>query len=338
MKAWLIAVTFIAAASACSPSSDNQSSAHVALVKTAQAQRGNVAPQLRLYGAADAGTLARRDLTALGESVVTQILAQPGQFVRSGTPIVRLRPSPVSELDLARARSDAMAATSALARMRRLKADGLVSNGDVETASAASRTAQATVTSLSARSGSGLLRAPADGIVSTISASPGAVVAAGVSVATLTPAESRRARFGMDPEEARLMRPGMPIRIRPASGSPFTSSIDSVDLSVDATTRLSSLYARIPADARVGAGEPLVGEVSVPGASAGTIVPYSAILDDAGQPFVFVVQNGTAYRRNVKLGTTSSTQASVIGGLRAGEIVVTEGGTALEDGVKVRLR
>lgn len=68
------------------------------------------------------------------------------------------------------------------------------------------------------------------------------------------------------------------------------------------------------------------------------IVPYSAVLDDGGQPFVFVVTKGVAHRRDVRLGASNGVTISVASGIALGDQVVIEGGTALEDGMKVRTK
>jgi multidrug efflux pump subunit AcrA (membrane-fusion protein) len=67
-------------------------------------------------------------------------------------------------------------------------------------------------------------------------------------------------------------------------------------------------------------------------------IPYAALLDDAGQPFVFVVVKGTAHRRDIVTGPSDGRIVAVTKGLSPGERVVVEGGTALDDGMKVRLK
>lgn len=330
---------FLAIAGCSSASKDNSPPpAPAALVKTARASSGSVPLTLRLYGAADAGGSARRDLIAMAESIVLQVLAQPGTAVRRGSPIIRLKASPISQLELARARSDAAAATSALARMERLRRDGLASSGDVETAAAAARTARATLESLVVRDSGSTLLAPFDGVVTAVNASPGDLVAAGTTIASVAPARAARARFGVDPEEARLITPGHPVRIIPASSPPFTITVSALDLAVDPATRLASVYVPLPSVTNIGAGEPLVAEVQVPGQAGRVVIPYAALLDDGGQPYVFVIERSIARRRDVVLGTTTPQQAQVARGVQAGEIVVTDGGTALQDGIKVRTK
>lgn len=320
-------------------SQDSQNSSPAALVKTAQAVVAPVETKLRLYGAADGGTAANRDLAPLAESVLVGIDAPVGTRVRRGAIVARLRPSPAASLDLARARSDASATQNQFARMQRLRRDGLASDADVESARLAFDSAQATASSLNMRHGSLVLRAPFEGIVSVISASPGDIVAAGATVAILVPASATRAKFGIDPEEARLVRAGGTLSILDANGNvKFAVPIQAVDPGVDPTTRLAAVYAMLPGGVGIGSGEALIGEVTIQSSASLPVIPYSAVLSDAGQPYTFVVNKGVAKRVNLVLGATSKEFAAVISGIKSGDSVVTEGGTALDDGMKVRLK
>ena len=340
---WSAAVAMfgLAALSGCSSQtgSDTAANAPAALVKTATAVVGPVETKLRLYGVADGGTAANRDLSPLAEAILVRIDAPVGTRVSRGAIIARLRPSAASSLDLSRAGSDAAAAASQYARMRRLRADGLASDADVESARLAAGSARALTSSLSMRQSSLVLRAPFAGIVSSVNASPGDTIAAGSVIATLVPVAATRAKFGIDPEEARLVRPGSTLSVLDASGNVrFAVPIQSVDPGVDPVTRLAAVYVMLPRGATIGSGEALIGEVSILRSDALPTIPYSAILSDAGQPYTFVVRGGVAKRVNLVLGATSKDSAAVVSGVKAGDAVVTDGGTALDDGVKVRFK
>lgn len=331
----------VLSSAACGTKTTDQTQAPApsALVRTATAVVQPVETTLRLYGAADAGTASSRTLTAMSESILLSVDRPVGSRVRGGDVVARLRPSPVSELDLSRARSDAAAAASQLARMRRLRTDGLVSDADVETARLAAQGSRATVQSLALRQASLVLRSPIDGFVSAVNASPGDALASGMSVATIVPSSARRARFGIDPEEARLIRPGAQLRIVAANGdAQYGVTVRSVDPGVDPTTRLAAVYADLPPGSGIGSGEPLIGLLALQTSTNFPTIPYAAILSDAGQPYAFVVKSGVARRVNLVVGATSKDRAAIESGIRAGDVVVTQGGTALEDGVKVRLK
>jgi RND family efflux transporter MFP subunit len=336
-----IALLGAALLTACSGGGDqaDETPTPVALVSLGTVQRGAVARTVTLYGNADAGPSGTIALAAPAEAIVSRIVAPVGTHVGAGQAVVVLTPSPTTRVDLAKAASDAGAADQAYARAQRLRADGLASDADVETARAAAQSADA-LARVTRQQGAGLtLRAPAAGIVQTIANQTGDLVAAGASVATIARAGDLRAHFGVDPALARDIRPGTPIRITAGDGTaPVEVKVQSVDPVVDPQTRLASLYAALPASAGVSAGEALSGAVQTGASGDALTVPYAALLDDGGQPYVFVVAGGFAHRHDVETGATSGDRIAIVKGVAAGDRVVTEGGTAVEDGMKVRTK
>lgn len=306
-----------------------------ALVKTAAATLGASSDELVVYGAAEAAPGAERSVIALREAILVSILAPPGTLVGAGQAIATLRPSPTSALDYAKAGSDAVAANAALARAIRLRADGLVSDADVETARAAAKNANATRASMGLANGGTVLRAPISGTVQVLTAKPGDQIAAGTVIASVAGSGDRRARFGVDPAIAARIHSGQPITIEAVGqGTAISATVVGVDATVDATTRLASVFARVPAT--IGVGTSLRARVSVGASASGITVPYTALLDDGGHSYVFVIDKGVAKKRDVSPGSSSGESIVILKGLRPGERVVTEGGTALEDGMKVR--
>ncbi len=258
--------------------------------------------------------------------------------MRAGQVIAVLTPTPTTRLDAAKANSDAAAAKLALARAQRLRADGLMSDADVETARTAAATAAATQAAVSARAGSLTIRAPAAGTVQALTARPGDIIAAGVAVATLATKGEARARFGIDPVLAAQIRPGQPLQIaHPGGEAPLAAVVAGVDPQVDATTRLASVFARFAVGTSVGPGEALSAVLPIGAQTlSGVVVPYAALLDDGGRSYVFVVKGGVARSRTVVPGNSAGDSIVIASGVAPGERVVVAGGTALTDGMKVR--
>lgn len=333
------AFSVIVLLAACSSAPPVKPADPVALVSTARVAQGSIAETVTLYGAAESGTAARTGLVAPIEAIVVAIDAPVGTAVSRGQAIVRLALSPIARLDLTRADTEARLASAALGRAERLRADGLVGNAEVETARAAARAASATRASLSARTGALVLRAANTGFVDTITPSIGDLVPAGGVVATIAKAGDLRARFGVDPALARRLGRGARLQILPAGGgSPFSAPVQSVVPVVDPLTRLASVYTLIPATASIGAGETLTANIQISEAATALTIPYAALLDEGGQPFVFVVERGVAHRRDVTTGPASGDQIAILKGVSSGEVIVISGGTALEDGMRVRTK
>jgi len=66
------------------------------------------------------------------------------------------------------------------------------------------------------------------------------------------------------------------------------------------------------------------------------VVPEGAIVPEQGRTFVFVVADGEATRREVKLGKRRPGEVEIVEGLQEHERVVVEGTHNLRDGGPVR--
>lgn len=310
----------------------------VADVRVAAARLGAGNDTITAYGVTEAGPGAARTVIAPAEAIVGAVLAPTGTAVHAGQAIVALLPSRASRLDIAKAGADLQSATAAFARAVRLRRDGLVSDAEVETARTAAATARATTASVGIGSGGLVLRASAPGTVQALTVRPGDQIAAGAAIATVAGRGDLRARFGVDPGLAPRIRPGQPVLIQLAGGgAPVSAPVVGVDPAVDAATRLASVFVRVPGGLSLSPGEPLRATMQVGATATGITVPYAALLDDGGRSYVFVVRGGAARRVDVTPGNSAGDDIQIVRGLRPGDKIVVEGGTALEDGMHVRV-
>ena len=307
-----------------------------AQVHTASATIGSSSDDVSVYGTSEAGPAGARAVISPAEAIVVAVRAPTGTSVGAGQVVVTLRPSPATRIEIAKNASDVAIATTAYQRAIRMRADGLVSNADVDTARGALATASATNRNLGLRGGVATITAPGAGTVQGLTLKPGDQVAAGAVIASIGSVSDVRARFGVDPAVAQRVHPGQPIKISLIDGSrAATVTVVGVDPQVDPATRLASVDAGVPAGAGIGAGEPLRATLSVGASSTGVSIPYSALLDDGGRSYVFVVKGGVAKAQDVSPGNSSGDRIQILKGLNPGDKVVIEGGTALEDGMKV---
>ena len=309
-----------------------------ATVRVASAVSGAQSDIVTAYGTTEAGPSADHAIVAPAEAIVARVAAPTGTAVAAGQAIVTLLPSPVTRTAIAKAASDVQVADAAFARAQRLRRDGLVADTEVETARASAATARSTRANLGLSSGGTTLRAPVAGTVAALTANPGDQLAAGAVIASIVGRGDLRARLGVDPAVARRIHPGEAIALQVANGgASVTVPVVGVDPQVDAATRLASVFVRIPASAGLSAGQPVRATLTVGARTTGISIPYAALLDDGGQTYVFVVRGGVAKRVSVVPGNGSGDMVQVLNGLDPGDKVVTEGGTALEDGMKVRV-
>jgi membrane fusion protein (multidrug efflux system) len=67
------------------------------------------------------------------------------------------------------------------------------------------------------------------------------------------------------------------------------------------------------------------------------VVPRVALLEDEGDPAVFVINGNKTKRASVKLGYVDGAWAEIRQGVKEGDQVVTAGKTALRDGTVVQV-
>ncbi len=302
-------------------------------VKTVVLVDGVLDRTVTAYGSAEFAPDAERMLAAPIEAKVAQVLAGAGAQVAAGQAVILLSPSPQTEIDLKKAADEARTSRQSYDRAVRLKTSGLDSNADVESARATDVVAQATLASLQSRAAGLTVTSPVAGVVETLTAAPGDLVATGASLGKIGQLGAVRVRLALDPAAVASVHAGQSVRLQPAGGGAETTGVvASINPTVDPQTRLASVIVRASG---LAPGEALKGEV-VTGRASGPVAPHAAIDYDQDQSYVLVVQGGVVHRRNVRLGPEQGDQVEIASGVKSGERVVVEGGASLDDGAAVK--
>jgi RND family efflux transporter MFP subunit len=132
---------------------------------------------------------------------------------------------------------------------------------------------------------------------------------------------------------------GQRIRFNVAAypGEVFNATILSLSAAVDSQNRSLLVRAAVSNPAgKLRAGMFVKGGIVTGTKPAALVVPVDAIWRRTGQPpFVFVVEENRARRREVKTGLEQAQGVEVTSGLKPGDWVVTEQNLGLADGVRV---
>jgi membrane fusion protein (multidrug efflux system) len=128
------------------------------------------------------------------------------------------------------------------------------------------------------------------------------------------------------------------VKLRFADGSAYdqTGKIDFVDVTVDRSTDTMIVRARVPNPDGVLVADQFV-RVSVVGETPEEklVIPQAALIADQEGTYVFVVEDGKAVIKRVKLGREVGTGVAVESGLAQGDMVVVNGTQSLRPGVAV---
>ncbi|MCA8903276.1 MAG: efflux RND transporter periplasmic adaptor subunit [Hyphomonas sp.] len=312
----------------------------VATVTVIAAARGDLAVIVSGYGTIAFDPVRQRVLTTETEARVATVLAQAGQNVQSGAPLLRLSLSSASNLDLTRTRQDAATAQSEYERQQRLRADGLASEADVERARAIAQDLAAQARVLSQNAGAiREIASPIDAVVDSVFVAPGDVVSPGAQLIRLSAPDAIQAQINMEVEDAMRLSAGDHIQIKSldSDNHAIETEITSVDVRIDPQTRMASVIAAIPAGNGFLSGEAVRAEAVAEIHENVILVPRNAVFNDEVGEYVFVEQQDAAQLRRVEVGETSGDRTEIKSGLADGERVVTSGGAVLSDGMKLNV-
>lgn len=324
----------------CSQKTEQTTSEPVATVSTEPVIRGDLPITVTGYGTVEFDPNRQQTLTTQIEARVSEVLVQAGAPVEVGRPLLRLVPSSSSSLNLTQARADAAAANAELQRQKRLRADGLSSDGDVERAQTAARDLTARLRTLQDSLGVvSEVTAPRDAIIDAVLVSSGDVLAPGSQLIRLSEPDAIQARINLELEDATRLKVGGTIRLSGLDGGSHQANtkISAVDLRVNPATRMTSVVSPIPAVHGFLPGEAVRATATAEIKQGVILVPRAAIFTDEQGDYVFVDTGGSAERRRINTGASNASQTEVLSGLTEGDQVVTQGGAILSDGMKLNI-
>ncbi|MEK7255668.1 MAG: efflux RND transporter periplasmic adaptor subunit, partial [Bacteroidota bacterium] len=183
------------------------------------------------------------------------------------------------------------------------------------------------------------IRAPFPGIVTLKMVETGAVIAPGVPLAQLTDIRSLKLTVSVPEVELSRFRKGQNLNAKADAlpGKTLAGQVSLVGSKGDAAHNFAvQVLVKNPQPDALKAG--MYGSVIFAEKAAGQVlaIPLSALTGSAKSAQVFVVENGKARLREVRLGVSGERYAQVLAGLQTGEIVVTGGLVNLEEGTPVR--
>jgi multidrug resistance efflux pump len=181
---------------------------------------------------------------------------------------------------------------------------------------------------------------PISGIVDTRPANTGSSIAPTTVLMTILP--SRGLYFEAEvPEDAiASVHVGdfVNTTVDALPGHTFPGRIAQVIPVADTGTKLYRVHISIPDSSASLPQNAFARGAIITGQIHGVTIPRDAIATNVGDSYVYVVANGQAHRRFVKIGATDDTRAQILSGLNAGEQYVTSGQEGITDGAPVTIR
>ena len=317
----------------------NVTQPQMASLTTKISANGNIAP----WQEASVGTEANGLRLA-------EVRVNVGDAVKKGEVLATFAPDTV-QADLAQSKAAVSEAEATLAeaaanaqRARDLQTTGALSAQQIAQYATAERTAQARLEAQRAMAKVQQLRlrqtqvlAPDSGVISSRSATVGAVLPAGQELFRLIRKGRLEWRAEVSSAELAALKPGVAVSVTPAGGPAIKGTVRMLAPTVDAQTRNALVYVDLPAPGVARAGMFARGDFAV-GSGQALTLPQTAVLLRDGFSYVLKVgADSKVTEAKVGVGRRSADRIEITTGLDASTRVVASGGGFLVDGDTVRV-
>jgi membrane fusion protein (multidrug efflux system) len=305
-------------------------------VFTAIVKLERLASQINALGTARANEAV--EVTSKTSNTVTAVRFTDGQRVQKGQVLV--------ELDSAQARADLAAAEAASAesasqvkRSRELMNTRVISEAQYEQLEATMKANDARVASARSRVDDTVIRAPFAGRVGLRRVSVGSLVNPGTTIATLDDLSVIKLDFSVPENMLASLREGLKVKATAAAfpGREFSGTVTSVESRIDPISRSVTVRAHVPnPDLALKPGMFLNVTLARDERDA-LMIPEAALVPEQSRQFLFVVEEGRAVRREVRIGRRQPGRVEIVAGLETGDQVIVEGTQKVRDGGAVRV-
>ena len=315
-------------------------------VTTTQPQRADLPLTVTANGSVAAWQEASIGTEANGLRLAS-VQANVGDVVTRGQVLATFAPDTV-QADLRQIEASVAEAAANAARARSLQASGALSAQQINQYLTAERTAQARLEAQRAAARVQQLRlkqtqvlAPDHGVISSRSATVGAVLPAGQELFRMIRQGRLEWRAEVQAADLAKLKPGMPVRVAlsgdSGAGNAIAGTLRIVAPTVDAQTRNGLVYVDLPAGSSARAGMFARGEFQL-GVGSGQTLPQSAVVLRDGFSYALRVEPDSKVREvKLSVGRRVGDRIEITGGLDAKARVVTSGGGFLSDGDTVRV-
>jgi len=309
------------------------------LVTLTHLRQGSLPHVVIGYGTVEPASTGRKMIMAPVSAVVGEVYVRLGQQVPQGAALVRLDPSPTTASSYAQAKSALRVATRLVASTRKLVALHLATQQQLADATKSESDARAALAALNAvgAGGARTIRAPFPAIVTSLAASPGAIVAEGTALLDLAAPGHLVLNVGVVPAQAGEINADDPAKVTLVGGSQQISGRVLLRGAVaESGTGLVPVAISLPP------GSLLPGEMAEAAITtrnlSGYVVPHEAVLvNDSGDPYVVQAIDDVARKVPVKIIDAHGDQDVIAGKLDARAPLVLAGNYQLDDGMKIRL-
>ena len=287
------------------------------------------------------GTLLAEASATLRAEVPGQILAihfQEGQQIKEGAKLYSIEAT-VLEAEVNEARANVSRSESALNRAQELREKQLISGTDYDSARANYDVDVARLRSSRARLSKTVIRAPFDGFAGLRRINVGDYATVGQELVDVVQLNPLRVDFSVPETLLPKVKPDLAIEVTVDAypDETFGGAVTAVAPKSDIQGHSLEVRASLPnEELKLRPGLFVRINVSLGVKPNAIVIPEQAVWPIGQEKTVFVVVDGKARQRVIKIGGRQPGAVEVIEGLAVGEVIVVAGQMKLHDGAAVR--
>ena len=335
-KICIIALAALALAS-CAQKKNNQEAADKAAQPVRQAVKVLPAAlqNLRQDGSYSATIQANaiNNIAPQSGGRIQKINVEVGDFVSAGQVLAEM-----DRVQLDQAQLRLVNAETELGRLKQLYEQGGLAQSDYEAAELNYKVSKSSYDNLLENT---ILRSPINGVVTARNYDRGDMYGMASPIFTVQQIVPVKILVGISEADYTKVRKGdrITLSVDALPGKTFSGSVRRIYPTVDPMTHTVNIEVQVPnqnRELRPG----MYAKVNVNfGSSRNIVVPDAAVvrLQGSGQRNVFVVENGVAVQKAVRLGRHFDGQYEILSGIEVGEMVVVKGGSSLSNGANVEV-
>ena len=293
--------------------------------------------------------------------IITKVLFKEGDDVAQGQPLFQIDPRPYeatlqqAEAVVQRDSAQLANATSDVARYQALVAKDYVTSQQMEQVKTTAASLKATLASDVAAAQQARLnleyatiRSPISGRAGSLQVRVGylAKIPATTPLVTINQIHPILVRFAVPSASLQRIRQyastSLPVSAHPASASGGASAgtLSFVDNAIDTTTGTILLKGTFEnKDGALWPGEFVTASLQLFQQKEALVIPTQAVVEGQNGDFIFVINaDSTATQRNITIDRAAGDLTIVTDGVKAGEMVVTDGQLRLNTGTKVQIK
>lgn len=281
---------------------------------------------------------AESQVVAKTSGVALAVLVEEGQQVRAGQALVRLDDDR-ARLAVVQAEAQMHKLENNYARARQLVTQQMISANDVDEIKFNLANARAQYSSARLELSYATVVAPISGVVASRDIKPGNFVQINSPIIRIVDSGRLEATLNVPEREIAKLKPGQKVELVADAlpGKQFIGTVDRVSPVVDTGTGTFRVVAAFAGGDELQPGMFSRLSINYDQRADALVVPRSALLEDGGEPAVYVIRKDKALRTNLKLGYDDAGWIEVREGLKEGDAVVVAGKAALREGSAVQV-